>query len=495
MATLSSTGSVTRLQSTLPTPSRRAARRALKASAGAGAALPVTAPAPLSPSPAPGTASPPPSTAGATADHSGIAAGKASKESTCIDILTSGHINAFVDFFYLSHRADPTADRREGDGPPADVRLSQDDMAFLRTTLCAAEDSRRSGQVPAVLDSYAGLAEHYADRKDSRTAVYFYEKCLEVAQGVGDAVAELHTLHNLGTVHEGSGDTEHAIAYFEAHRDAAAAHQEAAGGVDGATSVAALPFQAEVRRANTALVRAYGQRAKALDTAGDAQGALETRLQALAAASATGDAAAEAATSFHVGRTYVANAQPEQGIKHLQRYLDLSSDPVTAEGAGALGAQRAAAFAGLAAAFHAMGVTEKATACLQDFLAVSEEGGDLASQAHACASLGDIHNRRGQFKEAVKCFEKSYKLYRSLVLAGTSTRHASGEQADAGAPVSVHREVEHAKVHLGMARGNAAMGSYVNTIITDVSALLKWKNRRTVLKAPDIALAGKEGEL
>jgi len=29
------------------------------------------------------------------------------KESVCIDILRSGHVNAFVDFFYLSHRADP----------------------------------------------------------------------------------------------------------------------------------------------------------------------------------------------------------------------------------------------------------------------------------------------------------------------------------------------------------------------------------------------------
>ena len=34
---------------------------------------------------------------------------KASKESICIDILRGGNVNAFVDFFYLSHRAEPNA--------------------------------------------------------------------------------------------------------------------------------------------------------------------------------------------------------------------------------------------------------------------------------------------------------------------------------------------------------------------------------------------------
>ena len=37
----------------------------------------------------------------------------ADKQSLCIDILVSGHVQAYVDFFYLTHR--PEVDAPEGD--------------------------------------------------------------------------------------------------------------------------------------------------------------------------------------------------------------------------------------------------------------------------------------------------------------------------------------------------------------------------------------------
>ena len=350
-----------------------------------------------------------------------------------------------------------------------------------------------------MLDAYAGLSEHYAAGKDSNTAVYFYEKCLEVAQSVGDVSAELHTLHSLGSVYKSNGDLDSSIAYFEAHRDTAHSHAEAAVESGGGTSdahMAAAPFKAEVRRASSALVGVYGAAADAAAAAGDADGCLAARRQALSAARGTGDAAAEAATNFHVGRTHVGAGQPQEGVDPLLRFLDLSADPAVALAAEALGATRAAGYAGLAAAYHALGSTDKATSCLYDFLSVSEEAGDVAAQAHACSSLGDIHNRHGDFSRAVKSFEKSYKLYRSLVLA-KGAAHPDDAPPIAvvgggagGVKRSLHRDVDAAKVHLGMARGNATMGTYVNVIVTDVGALLKWKNKRAYLKAGDIASGG-----
>jgi len=369
-------------------------------------------------------------------------------------------------------------------------------LGFLKRTLCDAETSRRRGDVRAVLDAYAGLSEHYAAAKDSNTAVYFYEKCLEVAQSVGDVSAELHTLHSLGAVYKSNGDLDSAIAYFEAHRDTASQHAAAALGDGQSTDahMAAAPFKAEVRRANSALVGVYGAAAESAAAQDDQSGCLHARLQALEAACSSGDAAAEAATNFHVGRTQVASGQPAEGAPALLRFLDLSSDAAVALTAEALGATRAAGYAGLAAAYHALGSTEKATACLHDFLSVAEEAGDVAAQAHACSSLGDIHNRHGEFSRAVKSFEKSYKLYRSLVLSRASTHPddmpsaaSAGSGSGSSKKHSMHRDVDRAKVHLGMARGNATMGTYVNVIVTDVGALLKWKNKRTYMKAGDIA--------
>ncbi len=388
------------------------------------------------------------------------------------------------------------ADKAKADGGRDDIHLSQKDLAFLQRALCDAETSRRRGDVRAVLDAYAGLSEHYAESKDSNTAVYFYEKCLEVAQNVGDVSAELHTLHSLGAVYKANGDLDSAIAYFEAHRDTAAQHADATAG-DGQSvdaQMAAAPFKAEVRRANSSLVSVYGAAAAAAARAGDQAACLQSRQRALEAAQATGDAAAEAATNFHVGRTYVSAGQPSEGIPHLLRYLELSSDASVALASEALGASRASGYAGLAAAYHALGATDKATTCLHDFLTVAEEAGDVAAQAHACASLGDIHNRRGEFSRAVKSFEKSYKLYRSLVLSKASihpddapTPPLPTQGGAAPSKHSVHADVDRAKVNLGMARGNATLGAYVNVIVTDLGALLKWKNKRAYIKAGDIA--------
>ncbi len=41
--------------------------------------------------------------------------------------------------------------------------------------------------------------------------------------------------------------------------------------------------------------------------------------------------------------------------------------------------------------------------------------------------------------------------------------------------------LDRARVHLGMARGNAQMGSYMHVINYDMTSLLRWKNRRVNL--------------
>lgn len=38
------------------------------------------------------------------------------KRQSCEEILTSGYVQSFVDFFYLTHRPDPKKVRRLGDG-------------------------------------------------------------------------------------------------------------------------------------------------------------------------------------------------------------------------------------------------------------------------------------------------------------------------------------------------------------------------------------------
>ena len=77
--------------------------------------------------------------------------------------------------------------------------------------------------------------------------------------------------------------------------------------------------------------------------------------------------------------------------------------------------------------------------------------------------------------QAVKYFERAYELVRALLASGEGTR----------------RQVDGARVNLGMARGNARMGSYLNVINYDVKALLLWKNRRVLPSGSAAAGSGK----
>ena len=44
--------------------------------------------------------------------------------------------------------------------------------------------------------------------------------------------------------------------------------------------------------------------------------------------------------------------------------------------------------------------------------------------------------------------------------------------------MNLRNAVDNARVNLGMSRGNAQIGTYMNVISYDLSGLLLWKNRR-----------------
>ena len=80
-----------------------------------------------------------------------------------------------------------------------------------------------------------------------------------------------------------------------------------------------------------------------------------------------------------------------------------------------------------------------------------------------CCNLGVIHNSaKVNLRNAVHFFERNFEISRSIVASGKGTR----------------KLVDNARVNLGMSRGNAQIGTYMNVISYDLSGLLLWKNRR-----------------
>lgn len=139
----------------------------------------------------------------------------ANKQKLCLEILTEGYVQAYVDFFYLTHRPDPNPDPTiEGD---AEIVVTPEDLLKIKELLTEAESSRRSGDTKEVFRCYGSLAKYYQDNKDLKTSIYFYERCLELAKLTSDVTAEMDSTHHLGIAYDKSGDEEGAITLHEQH--------------------------------------------------------------------------------------------------------------------------------------------------------------------------------------------------------------------------------------------------------------------------------------
>lgn len=63
----------------------------------------------------------------------------------------------------------------------------------------------------------------WQDMEDAKTAVYFYEKCSELARLTGDNGRQMLSNNRLGDVYDKAGDLASAIDYHEKHRELAIA--------------------------------------------------------------------------------------------------------------------------------------------------------------------------------------------------------------------------------------------------------------------------------
>jgi len=140
------------------------------------------------------------------------------------EILISGNVQSFVDFFYLTHRPDPSAGQSMN--PNAEIgpiKVTATEQEFIKENLVEAELSRRKGVTPAVYSAYNNLALYYSSENiaDPKTSVYFQEKCLEISKLTGDANGEMSANHALGLVFSQMGDCQSAISYHERHMELA----------------------------------------------------------------------------------------------------------------------------------------------------------------------------------------------------------------------------------------------------------------------------------
>ncbi len=240
------------------------------------------------------------------------------KQSLCIDVLVKGYCQTYVDFFYLTHRPEPSGSEEK----PEEAGIPPEKLEFVKDNLAEAEAMRRQGETKAVFASYKQLAGFFTDLKDQRTSVYFWEKCLEIARLTSDVPGEAEATCALGVAHEQLRDVPAAVGFYEKLLRLAETHNDASS----------------KQQANEHLVVAYQSMAAETEAAGELAKALALREKCLEASTASGDGAKQGQAHYELGQAHEAledNENLQKAVTHFQQFLQLCERASDAEGQGA----------------------------------------------------------------------------------------------------------------------------------------------------------------
>ena len=218
-----------------------------------------------------------------------------SRQKLCVQALLQGNVQAYVDFFYLTHQPGNQPLPPHAPAPhknqASDQSLPNANDLSLPTVvkhLQDAENARRNGNLVLVYDAFKALADFYASRQDHRTTIYFSGKCLEVSKLEASSDLEKSAMRGIGKAYEADGDIISAIEHFE--RLLALAKETG--------------DELYARLSNEHLVNTYEAMASAKEAGGDLEGSLEYRDLRLVAARASADDKAVLCALIEIAKTY-----------------------------------------------------------------------------------------------------------------------------------------------------------------------------------------------
>jgi len=370
----------------------------------------------------------------------------------CVDILTGGYVQSYIDFFFLVNSGvgeepesapvptlSPSAAGVAG-SPDQATRVQQPgvdggtDLTLVSDRLVAADKARRSGDPIAVFENYEALASYFFDLGNARTCVHFLNKCLVLAQHVGDKSLEKKATADLANALATlPGETGKAIMLHERQLELARETDDAAA----------------VSNAYEALKVVYRKRAEELEQAGDLAGAVDHLEKLLRVATDSQDAECRARANFFLGKTVTALAKPERAVAALLQTLEFarSSKDIRMQGE---------ACAAVADAYLLIdSKRQKAVEFLQETRKIAKQNGDDRVQAHASCMLGSVYTKSREFGQAVRFYEQNFEIMRKQKALPNIAR---------------------ARVLLGLAHKNARSDEFRGLVRRgDISTILAWK--------------------
>ena len=390
----------------------------------------------------------------------------------CRQLLIDGYVQSFVDFYHLTHRADPHSVGRN-------ISSTVAELSFIRDNLVTAEISRRQSKIAHVYEAYGRLADLYASSADWKTSIFFHEKCLEVSQLTADTIAEMAANHSLGIIYQNMNELDVARKFHEKHEEVA----ERIGVVE------------EVKKANLELYKVFTLLARRLVIDGKFADALQCYMSCLESARKSSDRKAEGEANGKIGNLLLSKADSVNVAKSVPYHKEqsrIANEMGNAEG-------KCSSCLGLALSYNLLGQAEEALKQLSAVQQISEHAGDSFLQLNAYRALGTFYSKVGRLQEALDSMKKHYQLVNIEFLKNNTTAyyhssstHSPGKVNILTSGTATYRndqysntvtidDLDRARGYVGIAKGNLLMGSYMISIQSDLSAILDWKLTRSQL--------------
>eukprot|EP00041_Stephanoeca_diplocostata_P011777 m.194742 g.194742 ORF g.194742 m.194742 type:complete len:509 (-) comp18661_c0_seq1:257-1783(-) len=303
------------------------------------------------------------------------------RHNVCIDLLSAGNLESFVEVFDIT----------EKDEDNVDIGQREDDLRVIAAGLKDAETAAREQQAELEYMTLKRLADFLEEKSLLKTARRFRARAQSAAQSFNNPqkLAAAQTLH--GLLLEKIGDVEGASACFES---ALTVQKDA--GIDVALTVG------HIVRTKTAV-------GDALEAVNDMKSSLEvfTEAKDLALSNAQMEEATQC--MYRMGNASERLGDALGAIEHLERYM---SSPVRVDQAS-----KNLACAVLARCYERLGGdsnTETALQYLEKLVETTKETGQTKLTEEAASSLGRIHGCLNNHADSIKWYTVAYYTAKML---------------------------------------------------------------------------------
>jgi tetratricopeptide (TPR) repeat protein len=363
------------------------------------------------------------------------------EEAICSELLTTGYVDSFSDFFKITHPKCPGAyhyaywkDVSEDNATPAPPTVPPEKYEFIQARLVEAEIARRRGQDADLARAYTDLSQYFQSINDMEIAIIYLEKLRDYALFTSDLVREAQALKEIGRLFKEAGNLESSLHFCEE-----------------CLSVS-VSIGDGVAEAQAALIEAYRSYSQSLITRGDGNQAIDYLNKSLKVASDSGVLLSLAVCHQELGTCYRQLEMLDSAIEHFDKAYQIYKGLGNIEG-------QSTAVSALATSYKYMGKVDLAVDNFKILHELANQTGNAEDKAMSCLTMGKILWESDQKGEALKWFEKNFDI--SLELDDLTV-------------------IEDSRVSLGVALANYRMQRFTQLVRNpeETPELLDWEIRR-----------------